>query len=92
MPRLPQECEAMRGGRAVRFLAALFPGIGFLPALPYRARFIVVGGLERASCPPEGLAKFHAVAKGGKLIEVFQSGENVIYQETGRNQTSGPYW
>jgi len=58
----------------------------------YDVRFVVVGGLERALYPPGGLAKFHVLAQAGKLTEVFQSGEDVIYEVTGRASEPGAHW
>jgi len=58
----------------------------------YDVRFVVVGGLERALYSPGGLAKFHVLAQAGKLTEVFQSGEDVIYEVTGRASEPGAHW
>ena len=45
----------------------------------YGVELIVVGGLERAYYPPEGLAKFEAL-DGELWREVFRDGETVIYR------------
>ena len=48
----------------------------------YGVELIVVGGLERAYYPPEGLAKFEAL-DGELWREVFRDGETVIYRVRG---------
>ena len=45
----------------------------------YQVDWIVVGGLERAYYPPEGLAKFQAW-EGDLWREAFRTGETVVYQ------------
>lgn len=46
----------------------------------YRVRYVVVGGLERASYPEPGIAKFAALAAAGSLEPAFVSGADVIYR------------
>ena len=46
----------------------------------YRVRYVVVGGLERAVYPAEGLAKFDAWAASGRARIAFRAGESTIYE------------
>jgi uncharacterized membrane protein len=43
-------------------------------------RYIVVGTLERAQYPPEGLAKFERMAAEGKLSVVYTNPGVTIYE------------
>lgn len=46
----------------------------------YRVRYVIVGGLERAWYPAEGLAKFDEMAGQGRLKRVFEQGQATIYE------------
>ncbi|MBK6395703.1 MAG: hypothetical protein IPF73_14285 [Betaproteobacteria bacterium] len=46
----------------------------------YRIRYVVVGGLERAVYPPEGLGKFDAWVAAGRARVAFRDGESTIYE------------
>jgi uncharacterized membrane protein len=46
----------------------------------YDARYIVVGPLERAYYPPEGLAKFDRLADEGRLTVVYENPGVTIYE------------
>lgn len=46
----------------------------------YKVRYIILGGLERASFKPEGLGKFEAMVKEGLLKVVYEQGEDRIYE------------
>lgn len=46
----------------------------------YGIRYIVVGGLERAYYPPQGLAKFDRMVLDGQLEIVYQEGETTLYK------------
>ena len=49
-----------------------------------------MGGTERASYPPEGLAKFDALVSQGYLAEVYQEGAVKIYEVVGRGMRVRP--
>ena len=46
----------------------------------YGVRWIVVGGLERASYPAAGIAKFATLAAAGRLAPAFVAGADVLYR------------
>ncbi len=46
----------------------------------YNVRYIIVGGLERAYYPPEGLAKFEQMVAQGKLRVVYQNEGTAVYE------------
>ena len=46
----------------------------------YGVQYIYVGGVERATYKPEGLAKFEALTAAGTLERVFQQGQTAIYR------------
>ena len=50
----------------------------------YNVQFVIVGELERAVYPPEGLAKFDALASQGYLKPAYQGGAVTIYEVAGR--------
>jgi uncharacterized membrane protein len=45
----------------------------------FDVRYIVVGQLEIAYYPPEGLAKFDTMVEQGLLELVYQTGETMLY-------------
>lgn len=49
----------------------------------YGVRYVVVGGLERAWYPAEGLAKFDAMVGQGRLRRVFEQGQATLYEVIG---------
>ena len=51
----------------------------------YGVRYIIVGGLERATYSPEGLAKFDVLAQQGLLKPVYQGGAVTIYEVVGHD-------
>ena len=56
----------------------------------YGVRYIVVGGLERASYAPEGLAKFEVLVQQGLLEPVYQGGAVTIYEVVGHDASAQP--
>ncbi|MCY4526419.1 MAG: DUF2298 domain-containing protein, partial [Anaerolineaceae bacterium] len=46
----------------------------------YDVRYVIVGGLERAWYPAEGLAKFEEMVGQGRLRRVFEQGQASIYE------------
>lgn len=56
----------------------------------YHVSYIIVGGTERASYAPEGLAKFDALASQGYLAEAYQEGAVTIYEVVGRGMRVQP--
>ena len=46
----------------------------------YDVRYVIVGGLERAWYPAEGLAKFEEMVGQGRLQRVFEQGQATIYE------------
>ncbi len=46
----------------------------------YDVRYVIVGGLERAWYPAEGLAKFDEMVGQGRLRKVFEQGQASIYE------------
>ncbi len=46
----------------------------------YGIRYVVVGGLERASYPAAGIAKFATLAAAGRLAPAFVAGADVLYR------------
>ena len=56
----------------------------------YNVRYIIVGGLERATYTAEGLAKFDALAQQGDLRVVYQGGAVTIYEIAGRAPAARP--
>ena len=56
----------------------------------YNVRYIIVGGLERATTTTEGLAKFDALAQQGDLRVVYQGGAVTIYEIAGRAPAARP--
>ena len=54
----------------------------------YGVRYIVVGGLERATYSPEGLAKFDVLAQQGLLKPVYQGGAVTIYEVVGHDASA----
>jgi YYY domain-containing protein len=56
----------------------------------YGVRYIVVGGLERATYSPEGLAKFDVLAQQGLLKPVYQGGAVTIYEVVGHDAGAQP--
>ncbi len=46
----------------------------------YDVRYVVVGGLERAWYPAEGLAKFDEMVGQGRLRRVFEQGQATLYE------------
>ena len=50
----------------------------------YNVQYIIVGGLERAYYPPEGLAKFDTLVDQGYLEPVYRGGAVTIYEVVGR--------
>ena len=46
----------------------------------YDVRYVVVGGLERAWYPAEGLAKFEEMVGQGRLRRVFEQGQATLYE------------
>ena len=56
----------------------------------YGVRHIIVGGLERATYSPEGLAKFDVLAQQGLLKLVYQGGAVTIYEVVGHNASAQP--
>ena len=56
----------------------------------YGVRYIVVGGLERATYSPEGLAKFDVLAQQGLLKPVYQGGAVTIYEVVGHVASAQP--
>ena len=49
----------------------------------YDLRYVVVGGLERAWYPTEGLAKFEEMVGQGRLRRVFEQGQATLYEVIG---------
>ena len=56
----------------------------------YGVRYIIVGGLERATYSPEGLAKFDVLAQQGLLKPVYQGGVVTIYEVVGHDAGAQP--
>ena len=56
----------------------------------YGVRYIIVGGLERATYSPEGLAKFDALVQQGLLKPVYQGGAVTIYEVVGHDVGAQP--
>ena len=56
----------------------------------YGVRYIIVGGLERATYSPEGLAKFDVLAQQGLLKPVYQGGVVTIYEVVGHDASAQP--
>ena len=56
----------------------------------YGVRYIIVGGLERATYSPEGLAKFDVLAQQGLLKPVYQGGAVTIYEVVGHDASAQP--
>ena len=56
----------------------------------YGVRYIIVGGLERATYSPEGLAKFDVLAQQGLLKPVYQGGAVTIYEVVGHDAGAQP--
>ena len=56
----------------------------------YAVRYIIVGGLERATYAPEGLAKFDALAQQGYLKTGYQGGAVTIYEVRRRRPGARP--
>ncbi len=56
----------------------------------YNVSYVIVGGLERASYPAEGLAKFDALVSQGYLAEVYREGVVTIYEVVGRGMRVQP--
>ena len=56
----------------------------------YGVRYIVVGGLERATYSPEGLAKFDVLTQQGLLKPVYQGGAVTIYEVVGHDASAQP--
>jgi YYY domain-containing protein len=48
----------------------------------FGVEYLYLGGVERASYDPAGLAKFEAMAAAGELERVFQQGQTAIYRVT----------
>ena len=46
----------------------------------YGVEYVYVGGVERQTYPPEGLAKFESLTAAGNLERVFQQGNTAIYR------------
>ncbi len=46
----------------------------------YDIEYVIVGGLERAYYPADGLAKFDAMARAGLLERVYEQGEAAVYR------------
>ena len=46
----------------------------------YGVRFVIVGGVERATYSPRGLATLESLAQDGRIAVVFRSGNDVIYR------------
>jgi uncharacterized membrane protein len=60
----------------------------------YGARYVIVGGLERAAYPAAGLAKLAALAAEGTLEVAYRAGDDVIYRVIGDGtaRTPPPRW
>ena len=56
----------------------------------YGVRYIIVGGLERATYSPEGLAKFDVLTQQGLLKPVYQGGVVTIYEVVGHDASAQP--
>jgi len=50
----------------------------------YNVQYVIVGELERAYYPPEGLAKFDLLVSQGYMRTVYQGGSVIIYEIVGR--------
>jgi len=46
----------------------------------YAVEYVYVGGVERATYPPEGIAKFAAMARAGLLEQAFAEGQTAVYR------------
>jgi uncharacterized membrane protein len=57
----------------------------------YGVRYIIVGGLERASYPPDGLKKFREMVTAGEAEIAFSSGDDLIYRVADPAATPAAY-
>jgi uncharacterized membrane protein len=46
----------------------------------YHIQYIIVGGLERAYYPTEGLLKFEDMVEAGLLEKVYEEGRSTVYK------------
>jgi YYY domain-containing protein len=67
----PTEFITQRGREVTEFYTDPDPGLALAFLKKYDVRYIVVGPMERAYYPPEGLAKFDTLAALGQLAVVY---------------------
>ncbi len=89
VPALSEAIELRRRNVAAIYESADAAGT-LLLLRHYGARFVIVGGLERASYPAAGLAKFAALTASGALEIAWRSGDDVIYRVAAHQPRAAP--